>query len=69
MKVSELIAKLKEYPGHWEVLTEGCDCWGDVGGVLTRKDQIEKGYDGYDYMGSEELLLMRPHYGHAKASR
>lgn len=34
MTVGELIEALKGMPPEREVMTEGCDCWGDVKGVV-----------------------------------
>ena len=34
MTVKELIEKLKTFDPEYEVRTEGCDCYGDVGYVV-----------------------------------
>lgn len=30
MKVAELIAELQKHPGDLEVITDGCDCTGEI---------------------------------------
>jgi len=42
LKVSELIKLLQEHPPDAEVVTEGCDCDGDAGGVVTRSESPNK---------------------------
>ncbi len=44
MKVYQLIAALTTLPDkvqlNYEVSTEGCDCWGDVGHLDVRSDVV-----------------------------
>ena len=40
LTVKQLIAELLKCPENWEVSTEGCDCWGDAGGVEIGKDYV-----------------------------
>lgn len=37
MTVAELIEELRKWPADAEVVTEGCDCYGDVGSVAELK--------------------------------
>ena len=43
MKVRELIDALSRFDAEWEVITEGCDCYGDVGGVEESATQLDMG--------------------------
>lgn len=49
MTVSELIEKLKQAPADAEVITQGCDCHGDVFAVAIANDPDE----------APSILLMR----------
>lgn len=50
MKVKELIEELNKFPDEYEVITEGCDCFGEV----ERLEIFE------EYGGKLKVLLMRP---------
>lgn len=50
MKVKELIEELKKFPDDYEVITEGCDCFGEV-------DKLE---EFEEYGGKLEVILRRP---------
>lgn len=51
MKVKELIELLNQFDPEVEVITEGCDCYGDVGGAYMLPD---------DYNDPPTLLIARP---------
>lgn len=40
MKIKQLIDELKKYNENSEVITEGCDCNGDVGSVEEMGDDV-----------------------------
>lgn len=50
MTIDELIRDLSRYPGHLEVLTEGCDCVGESARVVPAKE--------YGYKNS--VIIERP---------
>ena len=40
VNVGELIEMLKDLPASTRVLTEGCDCWGDVCDLRVEDDYV-----------------------------
>lgn len=50
MKVSELIEKLQRAPQDAEIITEGCDCDGDVGFVVVQDDRVLLARPNADYL-------------------
>jgi hypothetical protein len=43
MTVNDLLRELAKHDGNAEVLTQGCDCWGDVAGVARVTDPHYEG--------------------------
>ena len=55
MKVSELIAELQKMPQDLRVISEGCDCYGDVG-IVERDSWRVAG----DEQRTDFVVLRRP---------
>jgi hypothetical protein len=58
MTIDELIKDLKKYPGDLEVLTEGCDCIGDV--VSSRLDEH---WPGDEHPEVRSVVILERGYG------
>jgi len=41
MKVKELIKALESCPQGANIITEGCDCWGDCDHLEVSKDRVD----------------------------
>lgn len=52
MKVKELIIRLQKMNGESEVLTEGCDCWGEVEETISLRQEA--------YGDDPFVLICRP---------
>jgi hypothetical protein len=60
MRVKELIAELQKFDGDLEVITEGCDCDGDVGSVQLIPAEIGRlGENKGKVLTSEKVELKR----------